>query len=211
VPSRIQNQELLRSGRKAIVKAAIDLFEKNGFHATPVADIAENAHLTVGALYKYIRSKHDILYLVTELQTEEIEAAVDRWLQSDEEPIEAVKGAIRDYAKIVDSNRKTVVIVYREMHNLDKDARRYLLAQESRLRLRLMELLSKAASANVRANHEQLMTITDNLLLLVHMWAVNHRVYAARQTIDDFIEMQTLLTIRQIDAEPARVAQAPLT
>jgi AcrR family transcriptional regulator len=198
VPSRIQNRELLRTGREAIVKAAIELFAKQGFHATPVSEIAERAGLTIGALYKYVRSKHDILFLTSEHETQAVERSIGRWIDSGADPVEALRGAVADYVREIDGHRKVLLITYRELHHLDEPARLQIAEQVNRVRHSLIAVIWPVASPAVREDQRLLTLIADNLLLLVHMWAVNHRIYASYLDLDGFIELQTQLLLREI-------------
>lgn len=198
VPARIQNRELLRTGREAIVKAAIELFAKQGFHATPVSEIAERAGLTIGALYKYVRSKHDILFLTSEHETQAIERSIGRWIDTGGDPLEALCGAVEDYVREIDGHRKVLIITYRELHHLDEPARLQIAEQMNRIRRSLIAVIWPVASPAVRED-QRLLTITaDNLLLLVHMWAINHRIYASYLDLDTFIDLQTRLLLREI-------------
>jgi TetR/AcrR family transcriptional regulator, fatty acid metabolism regulator protein len=47
--------------RKELVRAAIRVFARKGFHAARVGDIAEEAGVAHGLLYHYFRSKEDVL------------------------------------------------------------------------------------------------------------------------------------------------------
>ena len=59
--------EQYRAGRRAeILGAAARLFAANGFHATSMADIISEAGLSAGAVYRYFRSKEDLISAVAE-------------------------------------------------------------------------------------------------------------------------------------------------
>jgi TetR/AcrR family transcriptional regulator, fatty acid metabolism regulator protein len=47
--------------RRELVRAAIRVFARKGFHAARVGDIAEEAGVAHGLLYHYFRSKEDVL------------------------------------------------------------------------------------------------------------------------------------------------------
>jgi len=53
--------------RRAILEAAIRVFAREGYHATRVADIADEAGVAYGLVYHYFRSKEAVM---TELFTE---------------------------------------------------------------------------------------------------------------------------------------------
>src|ERR1700733_5748109 len=164
LPSKIRNADLLESGRGTIVAAAIDLFIQNGFHNTSVDEIAESAGLTVGGLYKYIRSKHDILLLVAAYQADEVFDAMSAWLTNEIDPIECLVGAVTDYIKICDNRRKIVRINYREAHNLNPEARKYFFALEDQQRRTLLEIVRRAAALRAGPISEKhLVLITDGV------------------------------------------------
>lgn len=59
--------EEYRAGRRAeILAAAARLFAANGFHATSMADIIGAAGLSAGAVYRYFRSKEELVAAVAE-------------------------------------------------------------------------------------------------------------------------------------------------
>lgn len=58
--------------RRRIVEAAVEAFNRKGFSATTMQEIAEGADLAVGTLYNYFPSKNDLLVGIIEGQMEEI-------------------------------------------------------------------------------------------------------------------------------------------
>lgn len=55
------NDEKMPVGKKKVILAALDLFSNRGFHATTTAAIAKRAGVSEGTIYKYFRSKEDLL------------------------------------------------------------------------------------------------------------------------------------------------------
>ena len=58
---------------RRIVATAIDLAEKGGFEAVRLRDVAADAEVALGTLYRRFRSKEDLLIAALELETEELE------------------------------------------------------------------------------------------------------------------------------------------
>lgn len=50
--------------RRAIIKASLKLFKKNGYYPTAVKDIADEAGVTKGAFYHHFETKEDVLLLI---------------------------------------------------------------------------------------------------------------------------------------------------
>ena len=66
--------------RQRIVAAAVELFQRNGYEATTVDEIAERADVAKGTFFNYYPRKEAILDDVHEQQLEAVEAAADRVL-----------------------------------------------------------------------------------------------------------------------------------
>ncbi len=49
--------------RETLLREAAAVFTRRGFHGTSLADLAENLGVTKAALYRYVRSKHELLFL----------------------------------------------------------------------------------------------------------------------------------------------------
>jgi AcrR family transcriptional regulator len=63
---RLSRDESRAQTREALVAAATDLFDTRGFVATSIADIAEAAGYTTGALYSNFTSKEDLFLEIVE-------------------------------------------------------------------------------------------------------------------------------------------------
>jgi AcrR family transcriptional regulator len=76
-----------RAGRRAeIVAAAARLFAANGFHATSMADIISECGLSAGAVYRYFRSKNELVAAVAETALSTADEAFDKLLAGDAVP-----------------------------------------------------------------------------------------------------------------------------
>lgn len=59
----------LAARRSQILDAARRCFARNGFHATSMQDVISEAGLSVGAVYRYFKSKEELRIAVTEATT----------------------------------------------------------------------------------------------------------------------------------------------
>ena len=69
--ARLAANQLRRMRR--IVDAAVELAERGGFEAVRLRDVAERSDVALGTLYKYFRSKEDILLFALNEQLERLE------------------------------------------------------------------------------------------------------------------------------------------
>lgn len=54
------------AGKKKVLQTALTLFANSGFHATTTAKIAKQAGVSEGTIYKYFKSKDDLLASILE-------------------------------------------------------------------------------------------------------------------------------------------------
>ncbi len=72
--ARLAASQLRRT--RAIVDAAVSLAEKGGFEGVRLRDVAEASGVALGTLYKYFRSKEDILLFAVHEEAEKLEAVM---------------------------------------------------------------------------------------------------------------------------------------
>src|SRR3546814_2621744 len=59
----VDESALVTRRRAQLVKAAIKLFSRMGYHAATVKDIADEAGVSAGLMYQYVSDKQDLLFL----------------------------------------------------------------------------------------------------------------------------------------------------
>jgi AcrR family transcriptional regulator len=108
-PARLASSQLRRIRR--VVDAAIALAERGGFDAVKLRDVAEASGVALGTLYKYFRSKEEILLFAVNEDMERLEAVMGERPPRGDTPTErvteffarATRGFVRrtDYAQAV--------------------------------------------------------------------------------------------------------------
>ena len=73
-PPRLVSSQLRRM--RAIVDAAVSLAERGGFDAVRLRDVAEASGVALGTLYKYFRSKEEILLFAVNEDMQRLEAVM---------------------------------------------------------------------------------------------------------------------------------------
>jgi AcrR family transcriptional regulator len=130
VGNSLKNRELLEERRRQLVEAATKVFAERGFGGASVNEIAELCNWSVGALYRYINSKEDILFLVSEEIFRQIgPAALD--VPSAGSASERLHHALATFCDNIGAHRRQVLLMYREYGNLSPAARAYFQEQEA--------------------------------------------------------------------------------
>lgn len=62
--------------RQVIIQAALELIAEQGFHATPMAQVASHAGVGVGSIYRYFKDRDDLIHAIHEEYSAKIEVAL---------------------------------------------------------------------------------------------------------------------------------------
>jgi len=81
--------------RRALVDAAIDLFERNGYDGTTVADIAEAAEIGTRTFFSYFASKEELLFPESDARVAAAVTAIAN-RKPDDRPTDVLLRALRD-------------------------------------------------------------------------------------------------------------------
>lgn len=68
--------------REQILDAALKCFAKRGFHQTSMAEVCTEAKLSPGSVYRYFRSKDDIIAALAEVEHRELAQVYERAAQA---------------------------------------------------------------------------------------------------------------------------------
>lgn len=80
------SQQYRDARRREILEAAGRCFAENGFHSTSMQDFFEASGLTAGLVYRYFRSKDELIATLAGDALEQLHAAVEEAIGADEPP-----------------------------------------------------------------------------------------------------------------------------
>ncbi len=98
--------------RDDLLKAALVMYEKKGYHKTTVDDISAEAGVSTGIAYRYFRNKKDILLSVITYGAEHISHIAD----IDDTPIPETVADIRRYLEAILKAFETFHSKYHDIH-----------------------------------------------------------------------------------------------
>ncbi|GAA0946327.1 TetR family transcriptional regulator [Pseudonocardia zijingensis] len=84
--------------RARLLDAAIAAFAEKGFHGTTTRDVAAAAGMSPAALYVHHRSKEELLYLISRSGHEDTLRLVQDAIASTDDPADALRTVIHDFA-----------------------------------------------------------------------------------------------------------------
>jgi AcrR family transcriptional regulator len=103
-----------------IVDAAAKVFQRKGYHAATVQDIADAVGILKGSLYHHLKSKEDLLYLVVKEPIAEIYAAMAEVAGSDLPATEKVRRGILAHLESFDRHHPHLSVYLREREEIKR-------------------------------------------------------------------------------------------
>ena len=103
--------EYLAERRSHILSSAARRFARDGFHRTTMQDVIAEAGLSPGAVYRYFKSKDDIIAAIAVESMRSIEAAVRASLDRPQPFAELVEGLPSELLKVADSSARVRLAV----------------------------------------------------------------------------------------------------
>jgi len=104
-----------------VLDAAVDLFARQGYDATSVAQVINRAGVTKGGFYHYYASKEELLYEVYgDLIARQL-AALEQILAQRLRPADTLRALIGDLVESTAASAQRALVFWRELNRLDDD------------------------------------------------------------------------------------------
>ncbi len=190
---QVIDRELWEEGRAKIVEAALPLFLRYGYHATPVRVIAHAAGISSGSVFNYFSGKDEILEVILGESQRQAEASLGEaqsaLAASTEisDPVELFVKVYRRYAESIDAIRRYTLLAYQEAKSLAPKQRTPLFDRERKI----AELLKAAALPAIQAGvfgRDMLDLKVQSLIVLAHAWAVRHWAWGQYPSIAEYLD-----------------------
>jgi AcrR family transcriptional regulator len=168
----VKDPELLRTRRAQIVQAAVPLFSEKGFHKTTTRELARASGMSIGALYEYVQTKEDVLFLVCQHIHQEVESQLRVSLSEHTSVVVRLRLAIEAFLRVMDRMQADVLLIYQESKSLPEPYLKEVLAHETRITQVFEQLLREGVqdgSFRLRPGEEILLAHT--IVVAGQMWA----------------------------------------
>ena len=97
----------------AVVRAAIELFNRKGYDATSIGDVAEELGVTKSAVYHHVPSKDHLLARALDEALDELEATVTRASTADGSAYVRLRGVVRHSVEVLVDHQPAVTLLLR--------------------------------------------------------------------------------------------------
>lgn len=191
ISSQVKDPERIRQRRAEIVQAAVGLFAEKGFHRTTTREIAQASGLSTGALYEYVASKEDVLFLVCRHIHHTILQQLKASLAVEGPAVQRLRQSIQAFIGVMDSMQDEVLLIYQESKSLPSPFLHEVLRQESEITQVFDNLLHEGIrDGSLRTSPKNVPLLAHDIVVAGQMWAFRRW---ALNTMDfaDFAASQT--------------------
>ncbi len=200
IPTQVKDPQLVERRRRQIIDAAVRLFIANGFHKTTTRQIARKADISIGALYEYVASKEDVLYLVCDSIHGEVERMVSRVMAQAGDGRNTLTEILRAYFQVCHRMSDFILLIYQETCALPPQWQERVLANELRITNLFVTVLNRLASSGhlAPAHPRDIELAAHNISVLGHMWVFRRWYFGRNYTIEAYIARQTDFIVRSL-------------
>jgi len=197
VKSKVEVPELIEKRRSEIVKAAIDLFGKRGYHVTTIRDVADRAKVSVGLIYQYVEDKEDVLFLALIEVLDSYKRRIPSALSELTEPMERFYAAVRAYCDVIDKNVDATVLAYRETKSLRRERRNLIKQKETETNALIAACIEDCIAAGL-FDKIDVEFFTYEIVMFCHAWALKAWRFAGAMSVDEYVQRGLDLMINAV-------------
>lgn len=167
--SKNQKEDLTERRKTQIAEAAVKVFVKKGYEGSTTKEIAKKARVSEGTIFRYFKTKKDILLYVINLLTERVIAELNREIEECTDPKEALKMILRLHYRLIIKNYDMFkVVIYEIQFHKDLQENFYKKIVKSMLHMTEKTFREYKDDINVepRAGAEALLGIFFGIMLV---------------------------------------------
>ncbi|HET9876326.1 MAG TPA: TetR/AcrR family transcriptional regulator [Mycobacterium sp.] len=197
------------SRRRQLLDAAVTVMSKTGFHQMSMQDLATEANVSVGLIYRYFSGKQDLLLAtIIRIQDAFRDQLAPVMAETGDDPVEQLTAGIGRYIEIVDANLDAVLLTYRESHTLDPADRTQIKELEIATAAPLRAAIESGIADGTFAAVDVDLAVFD-IMLLAHGWALKHWHFGSLYSLDDYIGLQTRYVLNSLIPHDRRGDDTP--
>ena len=203
------DEALVNERRTHIVNSAADIFYEKGYHGTTLPEILKVCHMSAGAIYHYVGSKDDILYLVMVASVERVRK---RLLMVKERcrnhsATDTLVEFIKELVRIEDDEQDSAIMLNRDLINLDRGARRILLDAHL-YNIALIETILQDGIKSAEFEIKDTFLVAHTIVQEANSWALQRWYLRTRYTLTQFTNYLVEQTMKIVTSRDTQLASS---
>lgn len=202
----IKDGDALTAGRQKLAKAALQCFAKKGYSNTSVNDIANAAGISIGSVYKYVRAKEDVLWLVSEAGFERTNVATAAVMEEDLAPDAKLAALVEALIRQIDSDRDLARLLYIEYQHMPEASKQRVREQEEGQLKVLESVIGAGVAAGIFQPVDQ-RTTAANISMFGSTWTLKRHFLDV--SLDEYVANQQEAALRLVGAKAKAKGRKP--
>jgi len=204
------DEALVAERRKHLILRAIDVFMKQGYDDTTMAEIARACGWSKGLIYHYVSTKEDILYLIAHDQAEGTVRGFSEVRDRCEklEPVDAVFEFMEYYYRAVHLTQNYQVFLNQLAARLPRKDRR-ILFDADRFALDILDDIIKRGVRCGDFAAENTILMAHNIMIIGRTWADRRWFLQKNFKLDEYMAVQRGAIMRMLGASAPEMRTDP--
>lgn len=186
--------------RDAIIDAAIQLFNQNGYHATSMRDIAREVDIQKPSLYHHFGGKEDILLAILDAGMEQFARDMEAIAAAEEDCAAKLRAAIHAHARLIAGNPDAAAVFLREDRGLGDSYLQHYVARRDQVEQFFRAIVQQGIQEGVFRDAD--VTIVTHALLGMVNWMTRWYRPEGRLDAGQIADIFFDLVLHGIDAPP---------
>ncbi|MEV5177873.1 TetR/AcrR family transcriptional regulator [Streptomyces flaveolus] len=175
--------------RERVIRVAAELFARNSYHGTGVAELCKAVGLGRGALYHYIGNKESVLYEISRTQVDRMNAQAEELLQAGLPTEELLREMARRLIRNITEHRSEWVVFFREYAALTGERRDRVVAARERYEGYWRQALDRGAAEKVlRPTSSLLVKGILGMFNYTYLWFEPEGEVSPEDLADEFLD-----------------------
>jgi AcrR family transcriptional regulator len=142
-PFRVDRHQQAEETREELLRAAVRLFSRNGYHATSVQQITAAANVSKGAFYYHFETKDDVLIAVHEMFIDSELRATRQIVERGLPAPKTLALLMEELAASFDTYASEITIFFRERHYLSGPAFRSIRRKRDEVEKMIVDVIER--------------------------------------------------------------------
>ena len=156
-----------------ILRGAYEVISKKGYASASIREIAAAAGMPIPTMYLYIKTKEDLLYLMSNEYLSRLTKHFEETLHTSSSATETLKSVIAEYVEYCGKNRKLINLVYREGKSLNRENREKIF-QMDRSFVDIWEKIIQHGKSTEEFDVDNPGLAANYIYFLCTAWAIRH-------------------------------------
>lgn len=175
---------------------------ERGFEGFSVNTLAEDAGMSVGGMYRYIRTKSDLLVMACEDIYGDLREQLAELTTSEQPLPDKLRAAIELYLRSCLNHQDQILLMYREYRHLPRDAQHRYMDREKAVAGVFADIISAGIRRGIFGHGVSPALLAEDVIFLGHLPAL--KAWALRDDItsEDLIRQHTELIMTRLTPPP---------